>query len=204
MSKKATWADVEKGDRVELGGRTWDVVKAKTRGKKTRVVVEYKGRRAETTLKASERVMIAKKGEGTKRGPLYDESGTAQRWATKREAREVLPEPKGLPPGDPAQTKPPKKADGDPWETQADRIEKRLDDLLQARLVGETRDENAGYYVPPVDASTVAAHLTLFHGGIPAACEGEGAMLAAHTAQHDEVKRGIPLAVNHWHTAKRP
>jgi hypothetical protein len=58
--------------------------------------------------------------------------------------------------------------------------------------------------VPPVDVSTVAAHLALFHGGIPSACEDEGAMLAAHTAQHAEARNGSPLAVNHWHTEKRP
>lgn len=203
MSKKTTWADVKKGDTVELAGKPFRVVKMKAKGRKAKVTVDRgNGREYSSLVKLADRVAItARKGD---RGPLYDGNGTAQRWATKREAREVLTEPKGLPSGDSSITKPPKKATGDPWETQADRIEKRLDDLLQARLVGETHDENAGYYVPPVDASTVAAHLALFHGGIQAACEDEGAMLAAHAAQHDEAKRGIPLAVNHWHTAKRP
>ncbi len=204
MSKKTTWADVKKGDTVELAGKSFRVVKIKPKGKKAKVSVDRgNGREYSSLVRLADRVAItARKGD---RGPLYDGNGTARRWATRAEAREVLTEPKGLPAGDSTVTKPPKKAAGDPWETQADRIEKRLDDLLQARLVGESHDENAGYYVPPVDVSTVAAHLALFHGGIPSACENDEAkMLGAHAAQHEEALRGMPLAVNHWHTKKRP
>lgn len=203
MSKKTTWADVKKGDTVELAGKSFRVVKIKPKGKKAKVTVDRgNGREYSSLVRLADRVPItARKGD---RGPFYDGNGTARRWATKAEAREVLAEPKGLPAGDSTVTKPPKKAAGDPWETQADRIEKRLDDLLQARLVGESHDENAGYYVPPVDVSTVASHLALFHGGIPPACEDEGAMLRAHESQHAEALRGMPLAVNHWHTEKRP
>lgn len=203
MSKKTTWADVKKGDTVELAGKQFRVVKVKAKGKKAKVTVDRgNGREYSSLVKLADRVPIAaRKGD---RGPLYDGNGTARRWATKREAREVLTEPRGLPAGDSSVTKPPKKAAGDPWETQADRIEKRLDDLLQARLVGESHDENAGYYVPPVDVSTVASHLALFHGGIPSACDDEAKMIAAHAAQHEEALRGMPLAVNHWHTKKRP
>lgn len=198
---KSTWADVKKHDVVELGGRAWRVVKIKAKGKKADVMVEFKGRYAESKVKLADRVKIAKKGDGTKRGPLLDESGTARRWATKKEAAEVGV---ALPAGDAKQTTPPKKPSGDPWERPADRIERKLDELLAARLVGATTDESAGYYVPPVDVSTVASHLNLFHGGIPSACEDEGAMLKAHEAQHAEALRGMPLAVNHWHTATRP
>ena len=204
MSKKTTWADVKKGDTVELAGKPFRVVKVKPKGKKAKVAVDRgNGREYSSLVKLADRVAItARKGD---RGPLYDGNGTARRWATKAEAREVLAEPNGLPAGDSSVTKPPKKATGDPWETQADRIEKRLDDLLQARLVGESHDENAGYYVPPVDVSTVAAHLALFHGGIPEALSGdEEMMLAAHEGQHAAALRGMPLAVNHWHTKKRP
>ena len=203
MVKKTTWADVKKGDTVELAGKPFRVVKIKPKGKKAKVTVDRgNGREYSSLVRLADRVPItARKGD---RGPLYDGNGTARRWATRAEAREVLTEPKGLPSGDSSVTKPPKKASGDPWETQADRIEKRLDDLLQARLVGESHDENAGYYVPPVDVSTVAAHLALFHGGIPSACDDEAKMLGAHAAQHEEALRGMPLAVNHWHTKKRP
>lgn len=198
---KSTWGDAKKGDVVEIDGRRWTVVKLKRKGKKAKVVVDYKGRRAETTLKLSQRVKIVD-ANGTK---LHDPEGAQRRWATKREHDEKLTPSRGLPPGDPAQTKPPAKAKGDPWETPAGRIERKLDELLQARLVGETSDESAGYYVPPVDVSTIASHLALFHGGIPEACDDdETKMLAAHKAQHDEALRGAPLAVNHWHTAKRP
>lgn len=174
MSKKTTWADVKKGSVVELSGREYRVVKIKPKGKKAAVMVETKGRYAESKVKLSDRVVIVKKGDGTKRGPLYDESGTARH--------------------------------GDPWERPVDRIERKLDELLSARLVGISTDENAGYYVPPVDASTVAAHLALFHGGIPEACDDdETKMLAAHDAQHAAALKGEGvLQTNHWHVSKRP
>ncbi len=202
----STWKDVEKGNVVELGGREWVVVKIKRDGRKAKVKVERRGREASSVVKLKDRVTIksaaAAKG---KRGPLNDTSATAQRWATKKEAEEAM-RSTGLPPGDPAQTEPPKKATGSPWETQADRIEARLDKLLQARLVGVATDEKAGYYVPPVDSSTIASHLAVFHGGIPEACDDdETKMLRAHEAQHANALRGEGvLEVNHWHTKKRP
>lgn len=202
---KTTWGDVKKHDVVEMAGRKYRVVKIKAGKKKAEVMVELKGRYISSKVKLSDRVTIAKKGDGTKRGPLTDGAGTARRWATKREAEEVLG--KGgatLPTGDPSVVKPPKKPGSDPWETPANRIERKLDELLNARLVGEATDESAGYYVPPVDVSTVASHLALFHGGIPERCDGEAAMLKAHEAQHSEALKGAPLSVNHWHTATRP
>lgn len=200
---KTRWSDVKKGDVVELNGRDWRVVKIKAGKKKAEVMVEHKGRYGSSKVKLADRVTIAKKGDGTKRGPLTDASGTAQRWATKKEAAEVGV---GLPVGDSTVTKPPKKPSADPWERPADRIEKKLDELLSARLVGASTDESKGYYVPPIDVTTVAAHLALFHGGIPERLheEGEGAMLKAHDAQHAEALKGAPLAVNHWHTETRP
>lgn len=193
----STWADVVKGDELELNGRTWRVVKIKPRKKKADVVLDYRGRRAESTVKLADSVTIVR------RDPLFDSSGTAQRWATDDEAASA-----GLtmPTGDPDATRPPAAPGDDVWETRRDKVERRLSDLLQARLVGESTDESSGYYVPPVNVSTVAAHLALFHGGIPDACsDDEGAMLAAHDAQHAAALKGEGiLPVNHWHTAKRP
>lgn len=191
---KTTWGDVKKGDVVELRGKPYRVVKIKTKGKKARVMVEARGGYHEAVVKVADRVTIAKPPK------LIDKKTGAQtRWATERERKAALGK------GDPAQVKPPAPAAGDPWETPANRIERKLDDLLSARLVGETKDESAGYYVPPVDVPTVAAHLAIFHGGIPeAVADDEGRMLAAHDAQHAEALKGSPLAVNHWHTERRP
>lgn len=202
MSKKTTWADVKKHDTVELAGREYRVVKIKAKGKKAVVMVETKGRYAESKVKLAERVTIVKKGDGTKRGPLTDADGVARRWATKKEAAEVGVV---LAAGDSSQTKPPAKPGPDLWETPHGKTERLLGELLSARLVAETTDESAGYYVPPVNVTTVASHLALFHGGIPDAVQDdEGKMLGAHEAQHAEALRGAPLAVNHWHTATRP
>lgn len=201
-SKKSTWADVKKHDVVEMSGRDYRVVKIKAGKKKAEVMVEYKGRYISSKVKLVDRVKISKDNGGSKKGPLYDAEGNARRWATKREAAEVGV---GLPAGDSSQTAPPAKAGKDPWTDPKPGVETMLGDLLNARLVAETPDEEAGYYIPPVNVSTVASHLMLFHGGIPdAVLEDEGRMLGAHEAQHAEALKGSPLAVNHWHTPTRP
>lgn len=206
MSKKSTWADVKKLDLVELGGREWCVAKIKAKGRKAAVTVELGKRSASSVVKLADRVKIVGRA---KRAPsdLMGEQGEMTRWAKKSELKAAgLELPKGLPAGDASVTKPPKKPKGDLWETPADKIERTIVDLLSARLVGESHDESAGYYVPPVDVSSIAGHLELFHGGIPdAVSDDEGRMLAAHGARHDAAARGEGvLAVNHWHTAKRP
>lgn len=207
MSKSKTWADVKRGDVLDIAGRSWLVTKIKPKGKRAKVVVEYKGREAESIVKLSERVTIAKKGDGTKRGPMLDERGVPRRWATKSEHDKALGSPReGLPAGDASQVKPPEKSGSSPWDAPKGKTEKMLEDLMSAKLVGETGDERAGYYVPPVNVMTVAAHLALFHGGIPELCaDDEARMIGAHNAQHAEALKGQAiLAVNHWHTETRP
>lgn len=197
MSKKATWADVKKGDGVLLNGKSWIVAKAKRKGKEMRVsLVSANGRTADGRPRAKGAVKIVPPP------PVLDpETGRANRWATKAEAAE---HGVALKPGDASVTKPPAKAKGGAWEKPAGKAEKTVTDLLSARLVAETDDESAGYYVPPVDVSTVASHLVFFHGYTPPEDETEGSMLAYHTERHALALRGEPLAVNHWHTAKRP
>lgn len=196
MSK---WKDVRKGDVVEMSGRECRVVKIKPKGKKARVMLDVRGRRSEGIVKLADKVKIVSTKADAKK--LHDEEGTQKRWATKKELAEAMTP---IPAGNPKRTSPPAKATGDPWERPVDRLEKKLDELLGARLVAESKDEKEGYYVPPVDVSTIASHLLFLHGGIPDACEDEGQMLRAHEAQHAEALRGLPLAVNHWHTEKRP
>jgi hypothetical protein len=109
-----------------------------------------------------------------------------------------------LEPGDPEQTKPPRKAKGSPWETQGDRVEAMLGDLLSARLVGESLDTGAGYYAPPTDVSTIKAHLLIFHTDADLT-HPEAELLEWHGEQHRLARAGeITLGVNHWHTEKRP
>lgn len=207
MSKKSasTWADVVKGDVVDLGGRGWSVVKIKPKGKKAHVEVRFGKREAASAVRLADRVTIIERrgAASVAKSPVMDKRGTQQRWATPRELDAALG--RGLPAGNGSPVKPPKKAKGDGWDAKNDAVEKRLADRLTARLVGEATDEKVGYYVPPVDVTTVASHLALFHGGIPAACEDEGRMLSAHDAQHAEAAKGAArLAVNHWHTEARP
>lgn len=100
---------------------------------------------------------------------------------------------------------PPKTPHGDPWETQQDRIEKKLGELLNARLVGESTDGGEAYYVPPVDVTTVAAHLVIFHAATYDQAMTPGEMLRQHEREHAEALVGDrDLIPHHWHTELRP
>ena len=200
---KTTWAKIEKGATVELNGRPYLVEKIKPGKKTAEVKLSHKGRASKGEVRLKDPVVMSTASPTSKRGPLHDERGTMQRWATKSELKEAMG--RGLPPGDHTKTKPPEKPKGDLWETPVGRVERKLDQILGARLVGVSTDENVGYYVPPVDSSTVAAHLALFHGGIPEHMDNEGSMLIMHAAQHAAALKGEGvLQTNHWHTEKRP
>lgn len=195
---KTTWGDIAKGDAVELNGKTYTVAKLKRDGKRVKVTVAGAGGEHRAEVKAKDPVKRAK----VKAEPLHDGAGRQRRWAKKSEAKKVGGE---LPKGDATVVEPPAPPVGDPWETPRDKVERKLVDLLEARLVAETPDEAAGYYVPPVDVTTVAAHLLLMHGAQPSDYDSDLARLAAHEQAHEEALTGEhPLAVNHWHTKSRP
>lgn len=179
---KKPWSKVKKGDRLDLGGRTWTVEKIKPGKKKAEVKIRHKSNVVRDTVKLADKVRIADKPEPVQR-------------------RRAEP-----PPAKPKKQKkrPPEPATGDPWETQQDRIEKHLERILGARLVGEATDPDAGYYVPHVDVTTVASHLAIYHGAIdPGMSEVE--MLAQHEKEHAEHLDGERrFTMNHWHTEKRP
>ena len=199
--RRSTWAEVEKGDVVTLdNGREWRVLKLKRKKKTVAVKVEHNGRTAEAELSKKSRVKIAKRAADA--DPVQDVRGAQRRWAKPAELEEVLGR------GDPTRTKPPAKAEGPAWDERHAKgtAERTLEKVLGARLIAETPNEAAGYYVPPVDVTTVASHLALMHGGIPGSGEyTEGELLKIHADQHAEAKTiGASLAVNHWHENRRP
>lgn len=195
------WANVAAGTTVELKGKRYRVAKAKLKGKVVKVTLEgadlFQPLVREVDAKAKVEVppMTVKGKASTKAkpaaGPLYDDRGAQTRWAEEHE-------------GDPKQTKPPKKAKGGDWAEPKGKAEKILGKHLEATLVGETTDPAAGWYVPPVDVSTVNAHLLLFHEVEELGPDVEA--LAFHAGLHERAKVApfSPLPVNHWHTKERP
>lgn len=186
------WSKVTAGDYVELRDRKYEVLKIKPKGTSAKVTVRGGGAVFESKVALADKVTVVTE-------PLRDKSGQMQRWAKPSEDKSKS----GLPAGDPAAVKPPRKAIGEAWETPRDKVERKLDRILGAHLVGQADDEGSGYYVPPVDGSTVAAHVALFHGVDPSEY-GVDDLLELHDNQHAQALAGIALTVNHWHTETRP
>lgn len=179
-----TWRDVSPGQRVELRGRTFEVVKVKPSGKVAKVTVTGAGGtfKAEVRLKDSVTIVKPSKSKPAKR----------EHWAPDRST--------GLVGGQSRESKP-VKTGGREWDKPRGTAERALGAALGATLLAETPDEAAGYFVPPVDVSTVAAHLLTFHAIDPSQFATEGDALRVHEQAH---KGSAPFAVGHWHTATRP
>lgn len=98
------------------------------------------------------------------------------------------------------------RAVGDPWERPIDRVERKLDEILGARLIGQSDDGEKSWYVPLVDEQTVSSHLVIFHGGIPDEARGDvERMVALHAGVHvDAGTDTLTGVVPHIHTDRRP
>lgn len=179
-----TWGDVQRGDAVKLGERVLVVKKAKRDGKRVHVAIKDSLGTFERDVKAKDKVKLAKPAElsiDKKPAKLHDVTGAQQRWAKPAESPEHGP------------------ATGSPWMTQADRAEEALA-TIGARLVEESVDGGKSWYVPPVDATTVAAHLYVMHGINPATIDND-LWLHEHAAAHEA---GTHLHVPHTHQETRP
>jgi len=191
-----TYADLDKGDRIELRGNAYEVVKAKRKGKVVKLTVKGDRGTFSSEVKAKGEVALV---------ALEGPAGEQQRWATPEEHAADEPRATALPTGDASVTKRPAKPQGSPWSDKpTDSTEVLLDQVMGAHLVGEATDENVGYYVPPVDVSTVAAHMLIFHGVAGDQYATAADALTLHEQHHDDAKTGAAMHVNHWHTKKRP
>lgn len=208
--KMVAWRDVKATSSVTLRGKRYVVDKIKVKGKVAKVTVSPVPRgisitrevRAKDLVEVPPPISPKLTSNTVKGGPLHDESGAQRRWAKPKELDYDRPESK-LPKGDPAQKKAPHKAKGGEWSEPADKAEQTVVETLGARLVGASENEAQGYYVPVVDASTIAAHLFTFHGVEPVPTD-YAAQVVLHDAQHAKFKTGAELAVTHWHTKERP
>lgn len=195
------WRDVEAGSVVRLKGGDWRVDRVKVKGKRARVRVSGPAGTFERELKAKDRVELVMRA--TDPGPLRDERGAQRRWATDEEAKRDAPPSLGLPGGRHGAKPRPETGKGPRWDTPAtDPAGRAVESILGARLVAETPDEPAGYFVPPVDVTTVRAHLLTFHG-MPGHEQplDEARALEVHRRMHDD---GELAPVNHWHSKRRP
>lgn len=156
-----------KGDVLDIGGRTWTVVKAKAKGKRVRLAIEGRAGSFVEDVKAKSRYTVVvealPQGRPTKEraggnrgrstaetqtGPLLDARGAMTRWATKEEARDLEP------PAEPKRQSPwPQVAEED-WPVVQE---------LGAKLIG-VEVEGGKLLVPPVTDATILGHLLTMHG----------------------------------------
>ena len=173
------WGKVAAGDDVVLKGEPWRVTKAKRKGDCVRVTVERGGLSFTRELDASAKVELVER----QREPLHGERGAMTRWA---EPDEVTPPGKGDRWGEPA---------SDPAGQLVERV-------LGGRLVAATRDGER-WAVPPVELTTMRAHLAIFHG-IPGNEQplDEARCLALHRELHERADH--EPAQPHEHTKRSP
>lgn len=182
---KLKWSKVEPRTIVELSGREWTIESIKVKKGRAKVVVTSGAHRAESKVDADEKVKVVASAPRKRETPIS-------------------------PPTDPrrAAPRPQENVHGDPWETPQDKTEKLLKSALGARLVAESPEGAPGYYVPPMDITTIASHLVIFHGTIPADIRNdEAAMMHWHRAEHERIDSTGELpegALNHWHSETRP
>ena len=181
-----TWADVKRGDVVELKGAAWLVVKAKRKGKAVKVTVKGGAGTFAREVKAKTPVTIA--DEATAAGPLRDARGAQRRWATDGEATAEL-------------------GKGEKWSAPAsDKVGKRVESILGGKLAAQSPPGVDGYAVPLIELTTVRAHLAIFHAlPGPEQPVDDAEALAVHKRDHEtsdhETRDGW---VAHWHSKRRP
>lgn len=187
------WRDLEPGAAVELGGKRYVVEKLKVKGKVVKVTVAGHGGSFTREVKAKALVAIHRSRPAPERKPktgaaadeqrktLHDERGAQQRWATE--------------------------AEGAKWNKPAGKAERVVAEVMPgANLVGVVRDEGTGvWYVPYLDASTVSAHLLIFHNLSPETTN-YAELKALHDDLHERarVEPFVALHVDHEHRKTRP
>ena len=204
------WRDILAGAVVDMGGKPFTVEKIKVKGKAVKVTVTSKAGTFTRELKGKAEVALyaelykatpvrslrpsspssAPVEAEVSGGPLHDASGRQRRWAE---------------PGEGVVLEAPAPAKGGDWSAPKSKAEATVAGILGAVLVGESTDTASGWYVPPVDPSTIAGHLMLFHELTPESVDW--AVLAQmHNDQHARalVAPFTTLHVNHWHTEQRP
>lgn len=147
------------GDRVTLKGRTWEVARYARRKLSGQVRLELRsGADTFTGVVPEDRRFTLAGPE-----PLTDDSGSQTRWATPAEAEHVSSVMSAdVHPGwDDGQT-----PDLDPWVPSSE-AEQAVAAIMGGTLIGAQRQGDETWLVPPVDGSTVLAHLLTFHATTP-------------------------------------
>ena len=176
MTKRS---QVKPGDVVELKGAEWTVTKAKRKGDRVRVTVTGTAGTFTRDVEAGGKVKLSTPSSG----PLRDETGAQRRWAKPDEVTHTKR--------------------GATWDSpQSDPAGVAVERVLGGRLVGVTRDGDR-WAVPPVDLTTVRAHLSTFHG-VPGNEQpiDEGQALSMHRELHEAADHRPHHA--HEHTKRVP
>lgn len=147
-------------------------------------VLELKGREWRVTAVKRKPLRVTVERDGVEHTAEVEPKGKVMRVGVK-------PEPVIVAPAD---------DDRNPWTTPRDQVEQRLKRLLGAELVGETSDAGGTWVVPPVDVTTVAAHLAIMHGIDPSGLE-LATLVEYHQNQHTS---GAAMTEQHYHSEYRP
>jgi hypothetical protein len=179
--------DLAPGMKLAIGGREFLVEKAKTKGKTTTLKISGPGGTFERAVKAkADYVVVPDK--------LHDATGAQRRWADERD-----PEPKGPTPAVKPKTKPDPKLG---WKDDAAPADAVVREVLGGTLSAIRRTDKAGvsgFICPPVDPTTIAAHLFAWHG-----VRFDGVSLDEARKAYDETKHTAEEAVRlaDWETAR--
>jgi hypothetical protein len=195
VTEPTKWRKIRAGAEVELKGQLWHVETIDVGKKKVAVTlsrvgkpsIKYSGKVDPEAKVPAMQWVKSKPGES-----VFDTFARDQ--AKKQKKRAADPEPLIGPAGK-------------EWLTPQGPAEVAIVGKLDGKLVGVQPGKGEWYICPPVDVSTIAGHLYLFHGVGPVDVRRVGGYdeaVVTHDVEHARKPTLGPLKVPHTHDPKRP
>lgn len=210
------WKEVDQGETIETSsGQRFEVLstrKGKAKGTRT-VVIRGKAGTFTKTVESKKKTSVVLT-DGKSGGKGVDLERLRAENEEKRRRRNEYgkapePEKREMDPWkvDPADTLYAKaegqvlRGNGGPWDKVQDAAEERAVSILGAKMIGIQKEPGGIYYVPPIDRTTIRAHMYLMHGqDLPEV--PDDVLLSRHERDHE--RPSADLYVPHEHTKNRP